>query len=116
MTNHKIDTALTDSMSIDIYLDKNKTTVLNDIITTCKQKKIKLIFIQSPIYVINRNGYYNSVFSELCAENDVSYINLSSQPIFNNHPDDFEDKSHLNDVGAKVFSNMVINKIKQTQF
>ena len=116
MKNERINAVQIDSKKADSRIDENKTVALMDIITTCKKQKIMLIFVQSPIFVFNNDSYYNSLFSEMCSENDVSYFDLSNQPIFINHPDYFADRSHLNDEGAKVFSAMLIKKIQRTYY
>jgi hypothetical protein len=95
-------------------LDENKIRALKDIISICKQKKIDLVFVYSPVWVIIQNSRCNNVISDMCSEFGIKYINMSNDSTFINRPDYFEDMNHLNDGGAKIFSNMVIDKIYNT--
>lgn len=112
MKYEKIDTVKIVSEKINVCSDDNKTAALKDMIRICKQHKIILVFVQSPIFIVNHDSYYNSLFSEICKENQVSYFNLSAQTIFINHPDYFADYDHLNDNGAKVFSTIILGLLK----
>jgi hypothetical protein len=111
MENEKIDTTQIIGKKNIACIDENKMHALKDIIIACKQQKIRLIFVQSPTFIFKKESYYNSLFLQMCSENDVSYFDFSNQKIFINHPDYFADRSHLNDHGAKIFSSMVANKI-----
>ena len=112
MKDEKIIIAQNSSKNYDLRIDENNIAALRDIISTCKQKKIKLIFVQSPIFISKQNSFCDSAFSELCSKNDIRYYNFSNHKTFNNHSEYFADRSHLNDDGAKVFSNLLINKIR----
>lgn len=92
-------------------IDENKILALKDIITTCQKRKIELVFVFSPIWSIIQDSVYNPVISELCLENNIKYIEMSDNPEFISNPGYFSDISHLNDEGAKEFSNILINKI-----
>jgi hypothetical protein len=96
-------------------IDENKIRALKDIISTCKQKNIDLIFVYSPIWSIIQDSYYNAIISNLCYENGIVYMDMSNDSIFINNPDYFSTIDHLNNEGAKVFSNMLIDKICRTK-
>jgi hypothetical protein len=107
MKNEKIDT-----LKIGICtIDENKVHALNDIILTCQQSNIDLIFVYSPVWRIIQDSFYNTIISDLCSENGISYIDMSNNPTFIYNSNYFADKEHLNNEGAKVFSTMLINKI-----
>ena len=97
----------------NIASDEDKINVFKDIILTCKQKNIGLIFVHSPIWIIMKKSNCRDIISDVCSENGVRYIDMSNDSTFINRPDYFEDVSHLNNEGATVFSNMLINKISQ---
>jgi len=107
MANNKIDTIYNTSQNID----ENKICALNDIFTICQEKSIDLILVYSPTYTIIQKSYANDVLVELSLANGIKYFNLSNSPEFINNPSYFADKNHLNDVGAGVFSNVIIDKI-----
>lgn len=94
-----------------ITLDEDKINVLKDIILTCKQKNIELIFVHSPIWINMKQSNCQNIIHDVCFENNVRYIDQANDSTFMKRPDYFEDFSHLNNEGAKVFSNMLIDKI-----
>ena len=63
-------------------IDENKINAMEDIILTCKQKGIDLIFVYSPIWLNPQESYCNNVISELCFKNGIDYIDLSHPPCF----------------------------------
>jgi len=94
--------------------DENKIKALKDIIATCKQRNINLIFVYSPIRHIYYDNNCNTILSELFSGNGISYLDMSNHPIFMNNSTYFNDFDHLNDKGARIFSNMIVDKILQT--
>ena len=95
----------------DIPIDKNKVNLVRDIISTCKKKNIELIFVHSPIWVTMQKSNCHNILADICSENGIRYIDMSNDSTFINRPDYFEDISHLNDKGARIFTNMLIDKI-----
>jgi hypothetical protein len=109
MKYDKIDTVKIDPGNTD----ENKISALKDIISTCHKKNIDLVFVYSPIWKITKDGYCNQIITKLCTENGIKYIDMSNLPDFINRPDYFADISHLNEEGARVFSKMLKNRLKQ---
>jgi hypothetical protein len=95
----------------DIELDKNKLNALKDIISTCKEKKIKLVFVFSPMWKIVPKISCDEIITGICAEHGIDYINMSNDSLFLEHPEYFDDTSHLNNEGANVFSDLLIDRI-----
>ena len=96
-------------------IDENKTDALEDIIYTCKRKNIDLVFVFSPIWIKIPYSPDENIISNLCLKNDIKYLNLSNDSIFINNPGYFVDPNHLNDEGARVFSSLLIEKIKEIE-
>ncbi len=95
----------------DIPVDNNKVNLVKDIISTCKKKNIELIFVHSPIWITMQKSNCHNILADICSENGIRYIDMSNDSTFINRPDYFEDISHLNDKGARIFSNMLSDKI-----
>jgi len=98
-------------------VDSNKVDALKKIISICREKDISLFIISSPIFhtVIEKQIPRSSVAEislEILRLNKVNYIDFSSDPTFAGHFEWFKDIAHLNENGAKVFSNMVVNEIR----
>jgi hypothetical protein len=104
-----IDTSLT----VRPDIDGNKIEALKDIIMTCRQKNIKLIFVYSPSWRIIRKNAYDLAWEKFCASEGINYYNISNLPEFIENPGYFSDIHHLNNEGAKIFSGILSEKIKQ---
>jgi hypothetical protein len=111
MKNEKIDT----SESIVNTIDGNKILALKDIISTCQQKRIGLVFVNSPTWGFVRDDYFEVRLLELCSETGIPFLDLSNHPAFISNPGYFADKSHLNNDGAKLFSKILSDTIRQIQ-
>jgi hypothetical protein len=96
-------------------IDENKLAALRDIISICNKKNIDLVFVHSPIWNINQINFCESKLFELCSSGGNRYLDLSTDQTFINSPDYFADINHLNDKGARVFSNMVVDRIMQIE-
>jgi len=97
-----------------IRIDENKIRALKDIISTCKQKDVDLVFVQSPSWLIIQDSVCKKIISDMCSENGIAYIDMSNDSTFIKRPDYFEDINHLNNTGAIVFSDMLVNKLFNT--
>ena len=91
--------------------DEHKIDALSDIISVCQQKNIDLIFVFSPIWLIIEDNLRDTIIPNLCSQNGMTYLNMSDDSTFINNPEYFSDRNHLNDVGARVFSSLLIEKI-----
>ncbi len=111
MNNQKIDTSEITYCNID----QNKIRALKDIVLTCRQKSIDLIFVYSPTWRIIRETICDTKLSDFCSENGIIYLNMSNLPVFVNNPSFFSDADHLNDEGARVFSGLIVNRIMQNK-
>jgi hypothetical protein len=98
-----------DTLKINAFIiDENKILALKEIISTCKQKNIELVFVFSPVWSIIQNTFSGSIVSDLCSENGISYVDMSNHETFISNPGYFADISHLNDEGARVFSTLLV--------
>ena len=90
---------------IDDYSLQNFTRVLK----TAKEKGILLVVVSSPKFTPNDN---NESLSSLCKKYDTPYLELYNLESFNTRPELFNDATHLNDDGAKIFTNLVFEHLK----
>lgn len=105
----------------DGSVDFSKNTKrLQDIITKCKERGIKVVLVTMPVtsyYADNVNKEkLNLIFAKANQlaqnNNNTYYINLFNDDRFNN--DDFYDSDHLNIIGAKKCSEIVNSFIEST--
>lgn len=96
------------------YAEKIDSIVFDgfqNIVNICKYKGIKLIVINSPIFVKNK---FNFQFTQqYCAENDITYLNFGNDIFYLNRPDLFWDATHLNNEGATIFSSNIAHFLKK---
>ena len=107
-------------MRTESSLDTNMVNALENIISICKEKNIALYIINSPVYhmvnEIQTPAYAVAKISlDIIHRNHVNFLDFSDDPAFVGHPELFADQGHLNDKGAKVFSNMVINSLSKNR-
>lgn len=100
-------------MSHGQSLDSVKVEIFKTFIRETQAAGCKLLVCISPSYQ-KRNGVTKtiSMAQKLCNERHVPFYDFSQDPFFQVHPEYFFDASHLNDDGAKLYSKLVCDKIK----
>lgn len=78
-------------------------------ISSCHNLNIKLIVASSPRFLPNND---NELIHSMCAKYNTPYIELYNTDFFNNHPELFYDKHHLNNDGAAIYTLMFFEKLK----
>lgn len=100
----------------DINIDSTKLNYLERLIKEAQAVGVKIIFVVSPIW---KGGSYNKGIylnvKSLASKYDCLYYEYSSSEICDN-PDYFEDSSHLNDKGAKTFTEVLTNLLLTYEF
>lgn len=95
-------------------IDSIKLKIYESFIRECKKSNIKLIIVCSPYY----SKFYEPIYSvaiakEIASKNNIPFQDYSKDPLFTSNPTLFSDHSHLNDDGARIFSNKLINEIQK---
>jgi hypothetical protein len=96
----------------DFKIYSQGLTELKEIIKGCKQNNIKVYFIWSPSYYeaqsyqISYKNYIDSTLQNISKENDIRYLNFSSDSISFDRKY-FYNSSHMNKKGAKLFSEKI---------
>jgi hypothetical protein len=111
LTNNLRDTALEKMEIEDEKFDINKVHVLNNIVNTCLEKKIKLFIVQSPVYARISPSKANILIESIAKKGKAKYLSFSNDPVFSSKPYYFQDQNHLNEIGANYFSKILVNKI-----
>ena len=89
--------------------DSLSITRFRKILKLCNAKKIKLIIASSPRFAKSLGN--NFLYSE-CKINNIHFFDKKNTPYFNHRPELFQDGAHLNDEGAKIFSEMFCSDLK----
>ena len=93
-------------------LDTTKIKILNAFIEDCLKAKVQPYLIVSPTYE-NYTGVDPSItkLNEIANYYHIPFFNFLENPFFLDHPLMFADPLHLNESGAKIFSNMISDSI-----
>lgn len=93
-------------------IDSFKERYLVRFIQDCKRNKTKLVFMVSPTYGQTHHFAYYEALSKLCRENEVPFFYNQNDGRFVNNRNFFRDKVHLNNVGAEVYTKLVVSEVK----
>lgn len=94
-------------------LDNKKVECYENFIKDCMNKHIQLFVIISPTFKRSKNSEYSvSIAQEIAKRNNTKFFDYSNDSTFTNNATLFNDITHLNETGAIVFSNIVINNIR----
>lgn len=94
-------------------LDFVKLKYLRKLIAIAKEKKIPIVLVASPKYAVLKNNIYAPVI-DICKQEDVLFWDYQSDTLFMNHPNWFKEPMHLNEKGARMFSDIIFNRIKES--
>lgn len=100
-------------------IDENFVNALKVFIVNAKKYDINMLLVKSPALRKDRNLESNKsyrIMHSIAAEYDIPLIDYTNNPKFNNQYYLFNDPAHLNDDGAKIFTKMLSDKIKQKHY
>ncbi|MCR5643615.1 MAG: hypothetical protein K6G32_09820 [Prevotella sp.] len=92
-------------------IDQQRVTLLERFIQDCLQHHIRLIMIESPMYVCSREDVFRFP-RELAAKYKVPFLDHYRDPDFVGHADLFFDFGHLNRQGAERYSAKIAKELK----
>lgn len=105
----------TDTCTADYKLDQNKINIFKSFVIECLANHIQLYIVISPRFIEYSKDPSIKIVREIAQEFNQPFYDFSKDTLFWKHPEYFADKAHLNDKGAEVFSNKVIDKILQNE-
>lgn len=112
------DFPIKDGSSFSNYeTDSNKLRVYESFIQDCIKANVELYIVCSPVF-IKPNYINNSVIlgKEIADKYHVRFFDYSKDSSMLNNRQLFADIAHLNDEGAKVYSNMIAEKIVTSRY
>lgn len=92
--------------------DKSKKAALEEIIRICRERQILLLFAMSPYFTGNNDHAYK-VVAQFSEDLGVPFLYHFTDSFFARRPEYFADRSHLNEVGAELYSSMIAHEIKE---
>lgn len=93
-------------------LDSNKIFFFKAFIEDCLTHKVKLYIVNSPRLIkYSYDDTSIAIAKEITNQLNVPFYDFANEEDFFDHPQIFADTIHLNDTGARIYSNKVIDKI-----
>ncbi|MEI6898438.1 MAG: hypothetical protein WCL00_01060 [Bacteroidota bacterium] len=94
------------------YPDPIKVAFLDSVIDLCRANNIRLQVITSPIFGKSVNQKSNSALKNFLTYKGIEYWEYENDKAFISQHHLFHDMIHLNDEGARKFSEIVSNRLK----
>ncbi len=102
-----------DSNPFKIGITERTLQYYEKFILSCLNADCKVYVLDAPRYFSSNDMNENQKIRELLDKYSIEYFNYAADTMFINHPELFKDKTHLNHTGATIFTNLIIEKIKQ---
>lgn len=95
-----------------IIIDNNKVKIFELFIQDCLKSKVNLYIVCSPYY-INYKSTSSSIIlgKKIAAKYNIDFYDFSQEPAFITNQSLFDDPYHLNDDGAKIFSDSITDRL-----
>ena len=104
----------TDTVPIIYELDSNKINIFKSFIRDCLDHHVELHIVVSARYEKHTHKDPSLLLANKIAnEFNVRFYNFLNAPEIINDPSYFADPTHLNNSGAKAFSEIVLDRILQ---
>lgn len=96
-------------------IDTLKMNVIDSIAFICKEKKILFFVVQSPRFSEVKQTKLDSAIENILKIHKAQYWNFVNDSLYMSSPTLFKDAAHLNNDGAKIFTEMIVSKFKQME-
>lgn len=93
-------------------IDQLKLNYMRKFVTDATERGIPLLMVVSPKYGAENSNALQPI-KEICETYNVPFMNYYADSEFMMHKEWFKEPMHLNDEGAKVFSCIFVNNIKE---
>lgn len=95
-------------------VDSVNLRYLDEIVNKCKQRGVKIIFSVSPSLIVTKRSEFERWIRYYAARHGVDLLDLQDDERFLKHPTLFYDYTHLNRQGAVLFSQIIVDHIRQS--
>lgn len=98
-------------------LDTNIIRCYESFLQSCVSRNIRLLVVVTPYFSIkNKNDTSIKLAAEIAKKHNVKFIDYSQDSFFLNRPELIADPIHLNNNGAVILSNMLVDSLnKETE-
>lgn len=93
-------------------LSDSKISAFRSILSRAKEKGVRIVVVSSPMYRLVQNENFSAEkMLELCEEYGMWFLDNSQLSYFLKHPELFNDATHMNNEGAKKYTEMFLVQI-----
>ena len=92
-------------------LDHLKLKYIEKLISAAKSNNIPIVFVASPKFVIQQTSTLQPV-KDICRNHNIDFWDYYSETDFIQHPEWFKEPMHLNQYGAKEFTELLSYRIR----
>ena len=96
----------------NIKIDKRCFHYLEEIRKACDKNHIQLILTYTPSLVVVKNSGLEDWIVAYAKKNNLTYYDFGRDAEFYEHPELFYDMTHLNAIGAKLFTKKFVQNLK----
>lgn len=99
---------------INNVLSEWKVELLDGLLALAKEKSVKVILVSSPIFEDRSEKYQNSSqekIIEIAKQYGCEYWDYQATQLFLEHPEWFNDATHLNERGADIYTDIILDRI-----
>lgn len=93
-------------------LDPVKINSFREFLTTARKAGTDIFVVRSPVFEITGNCQETQICTNICRQEQIPFIDISTDTLFLNDKHLFRDLGHLNHNGATIFSKMLLGKMK----
>lgn len=90
-----------------------RVEVLSEIISMAITANVKIMIISSPGFDYFADPVYDSIIQNVIIQQSVEYWDYLNDTTIANHAKYFQDKGHMNDLGATIFTQEIARRLKK---
>lgn len=100
--------------SKDAKLSEIKVECFHSILERAQKRGVKMVVVESPMYrLCDVNGESAIRMKSICDEFGALFLDNSQLPEYLDHPEYFNDATHMNADGAERYTRLVLNQIEK---
>lgn len=90
--------------------DALKLNLFNEFVSSTIENDISLVCVLSPCYGLDSSDAYDTI-KKVCKLNNIPFLDYYSSTTLSQQKEFFEDQTHMNDKGARVFTNEIVKAL-----
>lgn len=95
-------------------LSETKIERFRSILERAQKKGVKMVVVDSPMYrLCDVNGESAITMKSICGQFGALFLDNSQLPEYLDHPEYFNDATHMNTDGAEHYTRLVLNQIEE---